>query len=404
MVWMTINWFEGVLKDVCENKTKTCKDYEAENIDKFVGLEHLKPEDLKISSWGLIEEGTTFTKIFYPGQVLFGKRRSYQKKAAIAEFKGVCSGDILVLEAKKDIIIPGLLPYIIQNDGFFDFAVGTSSGSLSPRTSWKHISQYKIKIPKDQHIQKEILAKIKKVEEAISLKEQLKCTTETYKNVLMRQIFLKGLYTAKLKESLLGEIPIHWEVKKLKQLGTFKKGKGIAKKDLSGDGYSCVLYGELYTRYDSVIEKVFSKTQVPLSKTITANKGDVLLPSSGETAFDIACASALLVDNVLIGGDINIFRPSAEIDSLFLSYAINSVLKNRLSGLAQGSSVYHLYGETLGNFNVMVPPIEEQRKIVTLIYSLDRQIQRYKEEKQTLISIKTVVQNKLLSPTVEVAT
>ena len=79
--------------------------------------------------------------------MLFGKRRAYQRKAALADFDGICSGDILVFEAKADLLLPDLLPFIVQSDGFFDKALGTSAGSLSPRTKWSELSQYEFDLP-----------------------------------------------------------------------------------------------------------------------------------------------------------------------------------------------------------------------------------------------------------------
>jgi len=103
-----------------------------------VGLEHLIPGELTLTEWEVDSENL-FTKQFRKGQMLFGRRRAYLKKAAVAPFEGICSGDITVIEAKTDKIIPELLPFIIQNDDFFDFAVGKSAGSLSPRAKWEHL-------------------------------------------------------------------------------------------------------------------------------------------------------------------------------------------------------------------------------------------------------------------------
>ncbi len=111
-------------------------------IERYVGLEHIEPEDLRIRRWGLVAEGTTFTNRFKPGQVLFGKRRAYQRKVAVADFAGVCSGDIYVFEPKNDRLLPELLPFLCQTDGFFEHAVGTSAGSLSPRTNWTQLAEY----------------------------------------------------------------------------------------------------------------------------------------------------------------------------------------------------------------------------------------------------------------------
>lgn len=178
------------------------------------------------------------------------------------------------------------------------------------------------------------------------------------------------------KQTELGQIPIEWEIKTLGEIGNFRKGKGIAKKDLTVDGYPCVLYGELYTQYSELISDIISKTNIDPANSVEGYYNDVLIPSSGETAYDIACASSLLVDKVLIGGDTNIFRPKKDINGAYLSYSINSILKDRLSKLAQGSSVYHLYSDPLSKFSVIIPPLKEQQKIAEILSKVDEQIKK----------------------------
>lgn len=120
----------------------------ADGLERFVGLEHLVPGDLRIRSWGHVADGTTFTNRFVPGQLLFGKRRAYQRKVAVADFAGVCSGDIYVLESKDaQVLLPELLPFICQTDAFFEHAVGTSAGSLSPRTNWSSLTNFEFALP-----------------------------------------------------------------------------------------------------------------------------------------------------------------------------------------------------------------------------------------------------------------
>ncbi|MBU66038.1 MAG: restriction endonuclease [Cupriavidus sp.] len=120
----------------------------ADGIERYVGLEHLEPGDLRIRNWGNVADGVTFTSVFQPGQVLFGKRRAYQRKVAVADFSGVCSGDIYVLETKDaKVLLPELLPFICQTDAFFDHAVGTSAGSLSPRTNWTSLADFEFVLP-----------------------------------------------------------------------------------------------------------------------------------------------------------------------------------------------------------------------------------------------------------------
>lgn len=144
------DWQPVKFGDVVREIRESVKDPASQGIDRIVGLEHLETENIHLRNWDSIVKGTTFTRRFRKGQVLFGRRRAYLKKAALAEFDGVCSGDIIVMEAKENLN-PKLLPFIVNNDNFFDFAVKTSAGSLSPRTKFQYLVEYEFLLPpKDQ--------------------------------------------------------------------------------------------------------------------------------------------------------------------------------------------------------------------------------------------------------------
>jgi type I restriction enzyme S subunit len=141
-------WHQVKFGDVVQLSKVRSQDPVADGIERYVGLEHLEPGDLRIRSWGNVADGVTFTSVFEPGQVLFGKRRAYQRKVAVADFSGVCSGDIYVLETRDtEVLLPELLPFICQTDAFFDHAVGTSAGSLSPRTNWASLANFEFALP-----------------------------------------------------------------------------------------------------------------------------------------------------------------------------------------------------------------------------------------------------------------
>lgn len=172
-----------------------------------------------------------------------------------------------------------------------------------------------------------------------------------------------------------------WRESKLEDLANFQKGKGIPKRELSDKGNSCILYGELYTKYSELIYKTYNKTELGLDNLVLSKKGDVLIPSSGETALEMSMASALLLDNIALGGDINVVRPNnKEIESRFLSYQINSARRIDLARLAEGSSVVHLYNENLKEVVIKYPEVQEQEKIADFFELLDKKI-RLKEKK-----------------------
>ena len=128
----------------------------------IVGLEHIVPGQIKLTTWDS-DSNNSFSKLFRKGDVLFGRRRAYLKKAAEAPFDGICSGDITVITPNAEMIIDGLLPFIIQNDRLFDFAVGKSAGSLSPRVKWDNLKNYPINIP-DKEQQPALLELLEAIE------------------------------------------------------------------------------------------------------------------------------------------------------------------------------------------------------------------------------------------------
>lgn len=136
--------------DVVREVRAATRDPEMDGLTRVVGLEHLDSESLPLRRWNELADlpdGTSFTRVFRAGQVLFGKRRAYQRKVAVPDFDGICSGDILVFEPSTDDLLQDFLPYIVQSDGFFDHALGTSAGSLSPRTKWQELAKYEFALP-----------------------------------------------------------------------------------------------------------------------------------------------------------------------------------------------------------------------------------------------------------------
>lgn len=143
--WRTVRF-----GDVVSHVNESTRNPASLGLDRVVGLDHLDPESLPLRRWDLLADlpdGTSFTRIFRSGQVLFGKRRAYQRKVAVPAFDGICSGDILVFEPSGSDVLPSFLPYLAQSDGFFDHALGTSAGSLSPRTKWQELAKYEFALP-----------------------------------------------------------------------------------------------------------------------------------------------------------------------------------------------------------------------------------------------------------------
>ena len=201
--------------DVVREVRETEREPLESGIERYVGLEHLEPDTLRISRWGLIaEDSTTFTKVFRKGQLLFGRRRAYLHKAAVADFDGICSGDIIVMEAKPKLLLPDLLPFIVQSDGFFDFAIHTSAGSLSPRTKWTHLASYEFALP-PMDVQQRIADLLWAAENAFRKYDAILENMGTTKEVLLAKVTLHGTTNWKYQDTKIGEIPSHWILTRL---------------------------------------------------------------------------------------------------------------------------------------------------------------------------------------------
>ncbi|MGI3316456.1 restriction endonuclease subunit S [Staphylococcus chromogenes] len=189
-----------------------------------------------------------------------------------------------------------------------------------------------------------------------------------------------------------------WEEKKLGDIASFSKGKSLSKKDISENGVACILYGELYTKYNAFIDEIYSKTSVDKSTLVQGKENQILIPSSGETSEDIATASCLVSNKVVyIGGDINIITPKKD-KGRFISLSLNSVNKNEIAKFAQGKSVVHLYNDHLKKTKIKIPNnLNEQEKIGTFFSKLDRQIELEEEKLELLEQQKKGYMQKIFS-------
>lgn len=187
-----------------------------------------------------------------------------------------------------------------------------------------------------------------------------------------------------------------WESKKLGTMGEFFKGSTLSKANLTEEGRPCILYGELYTKYGEVIKKAISKTNLDDSKLVIGQKNDVLIPSSGETAIDIATASCLQQEDVILGGDLNVFR-SDKLNGVFASYQLNNSKKLEIAKLAQGASVVHVYNNQLTKLKLSVPSKEEQEKIASFFSLIDDKISLQGEKVEALKDYKRGMMQKIFS-------
>lgn len=369
-----------LLGDVAIERKETCK--EDKNGFPIVGLEHLTPEEVTLSNWDE-DKVNTFTKIFYKGDVLFGRRRAYLKKAAVAPFDGICSGDITVIKAIPERIIPELLPFIIQNDSFFQYAVGKSAGSLSPRVKWEHLRNYEFKLPSISK-QRE-LAKIFWVMEGTkkSYQKLLQLSNELIKSQFIELFGIPGTDSHGWGLTSLGECCVI-NPRKPKDMNTDVDYSFVAMTSVSGDGRidATVIrpYSEIYKGFTYFAENdvLFAK----ITPCMENGKGGVATGLHNGSGFGST--------------EFHVLRPIEYTSNPYWLYAITMFQKFRsdaekvMTGTGGQRRVPTTY---LSEYQIALPPIEMQEQFAAFIRQSDKS--KFELE-QTLVEL-TGTYKKLMS-------
>ena len=232
-------------------------------------------------------------------------------------------------------------------------------------------------------------------DEAITKQTELLEAKELQKKALMQKL-LSG-------EVRFDGFSDKWKEVRIDKLFDFKKGQELSKEKLEKNGiFECILYGELYTTYSEVISEIKSKTNI--KEGIKSKIDDILIPASTTTsAIDLAIASTIQKDNVLIGGDINILRKKTNnINGEFISKYLTHIKKMEIAKYAQGITIIHLYSKDFKHLKIQLPSLPEQQKIAEVLSLADDEINLLKNELEELKLQKKALMQKLLTGEVRV--
>ena len=179
-----------------------------------------------------------------------------------------------------------------------------------------------------------------------------------------------------------------WEQRKLGELCTISKGHGYSKADIRDGGTPLILYGRLYTQYESRIENV-DTFAVEQEGSLLSKGNEVIVPASGETAEDIAVASSVRRSGIIFGGDLNVVTPTSRLDPDYTALAITySKAHDDLARRAQGKSVVHVHGNDIAEVEISYPSKSEQKRISTTVLTLDNLITLHQRKLELLRNTK----------------
>lgn len=343
--------------DVVRLSKERAKDPEAEGYDRVVGLEHIDPGDLRIRRWADIADGTTFTSVFKPGQVLFGKRRAYQRKVAVADFTGVCSGDIYVLESSSGALMPELLPFICQTDAFFDHAVGTSAGSLSPRTNWKSLASFEFMLPP--------------LQEQSRLLEVLVAANE-YRDGLTRVAASAAMATRSLSKKVFIESRKEIATTRIGEVAIVRNGTTPSRKnpDFWQGEVPWLPTGKVNERYIESADECITELALKKCSLRIIPKGSTLVAMIGEGT--TRGKAALLRIDATINQNFGAVTPGEMVVPAFLFHQLEACYEP-LRHWSHGTNQHALNTKLIAEFPVWIPSIDEQKEVVAEISALETQ-------------------------------
>ncbi len=373
-------WKKWRFDEVCRQVNVSSKNPKADGLYYVVGLEHIEPGNLHITKWDTLEKETTFTRKFVKGQVLFGRRRAYQRKVAYAEFDGICSGDILVFEAIEDNLLPELLPFLIQSDGFFEKALATSAGSLSPRTKFKELADYEFLLPPKA--------------EQKRLAELLWAADEMIEKEKKEMEMVKVLFNEQKSELIWDKQFDQEKLVTVSNIG-LKDGDWIESKDQAESGIRLIQLADIGDGYfiNKSSRFISDKTFTQLH-CFEIFPNDILLARMPDP-IGRSCILPQLNERCITAVDVCVIRvDELKYNTKYINYLINTPMFRKIViEQSSGTTRQRISRKNLEKIFIPLPSKEVQNNIVkiiteieNLVLSLQKQINVSEQLKQNLIN------------------
>jgi type I restriction enzyme S subunit len=345
-------------------------------------LENLDGDSLKVVGSGKIEDGTTFTKTFQKGDVLFGKRRAYLRKVAVSDFDGICSGDILVFRAKEKEVLPALLPYYVSSDSFINHAISTSAGSLSPRTKWRDLAVFEIPLPPLDE-QDRIVGLFQSIEQSIVQAEKQEDNLLVLKSQLLRELISErkkfgNFLTAKDFEKVRFE----------------KVALNISERVEPKQTDLEIYVGLEHLDSDDLVIRRKGKPEDVIGTKLKIFKGDIIFGKRRAYLRKVAVADF----EGIVSAHSMVLRANEEnIEKDFLPYFMQSdEFMNRAVQISEGSLSPTIKWKTLAQQEFILPKREKQAKLIDVLKQFDEARELARQQKETLKKLKQKLLNEIL--------
>lgn len=326
-------------------------------VERYVGLEHLDADSLRIRRWGEVTDVESTKLRFQPGDIIFGKRRVYQRKLAVADFEGICSAHAMVLRAKASVVLPEFLPFFMQSERFMERALAISVGSLSPTINWTTLAAEVFALPsiEDQRRIAKALAAASAVVDALEhLRDQAKKLYESALHLEYPMIARRTKGQASAANVPLGSV---CEVLP----SNVDKHSRQSEREVRLCNYLDVYRNGIIHSKLSFMKATATERQI---ERYALRRGDVIITKDSEEPTDIAVPARVAEDmhDVLCGYHLAILRPDPQlIDAVYLTHCLRAPASRvYFRTVAQGMSRFGLTLDAMCSMPVPVRELETQ--------------------------------------------
>ena len=343
----------------------------------YDSIEHISDEAIKI----------TTARIVPANSILMAMYGATIGKLAIITKESSTNQACCAIMVNSDIV----MKYVFYNLLFLrQNIIELGVGAGQPNISQSIVRSIHISIPSKKE-QQAIADALTKVDNLI---------TSLTKVIEKKKLIKKGT----MQKLLSGEMRLdgfdgEWKQIELCKESSFERGWGLSKEKISDNGsYNCILYGEIFTKYNYVAKTGFSKTNI--KEGTPSLYGDIVLPGSTTTCgIDLVKAVAILKNNILLGGDVNIIRfDLKQYDPIFMAYYFSEINKDRIEELTKGITIIHLHISDLKNVIIDIPPTKaEQTAIAKVLTTMDNEIEALEKERDKYKCIKQGMMQQLLT-------
>jgi len=383
------NWETFKFDEIAQKISKTIDPNET-TLETYIGLEHIDAEDLHIRRKGSPDDVKGVKLRCYPGDIIFGKRRAYQRKAAIVDFDGICSAHAFVLRANSEVIDPKLFPFFLHSDQFMHRMVDISVGGLSPTINWGDLKHQEFLLPpKDQQAQ---LSKLLWAMDEV-IEKEYKCK-EKYE--LFYKRFLFDAVSGKLSKDFKT-----WEEHLFGSLGeSFGGLNGKTKKDF-GEGSPFVNYMNVFSNSKVDSSKVDYVKINEGEKQNELKYGDILITGSSETPEDLGMSSVVLenlegyfLNSFCFGFRLNDFETLLPEYARFLMRGEH--VRKFMFKRAQGSTRFNLSKTTVREkMKILLPKVSEQKEIADKLEFMENNISSFESKIAASKALQKIIVNQI---------